>query len=182
MSLLAVPQMSAQDLILSLEHSGKFKRVIFEPGRFMRMKTYDSDAKISGRLHAVFDSSLMIVTSYKMANEGDTTTQVFKDVIPFDRIERVYVNTGSYWEFFRPMYAGTATVGGLVLLAGGFVNHYTDSNRTPLDPGAMSIAAGITVSGLMVGLLGGKRYKKLGKKWNIKAIEAFDPSKEKSNK
>ena len=176
-----MPQISAQDFVLSLEHSGKFKRVIFEPGQFIRIKTYDSDAKLSGRLHAVFDSSLLIVSSYKMGNEGDTTTQVFRDVISLDRIERIYVNTGSYWEFFRPMYAGTATVGGLILLAGGFVNHYTDSNRTPLDPTAMSIAAGITVSGLLVGLLGGKRYKKLGKKWNIRAIEAFNPEQIKSN-
>ncbi len=168
-------QSFGQDKYLVLENVQKFTREIFRPGDEITFRTHDSKANFSGRILSVDDSVLVIVKVIQMQNDGDGTNNVYKDYIPLREIASVYFVKDSYWQFFRGFYSVGATAGGVFLMGVTGLNRITDSNKPPIDKKAFWTAAGLAVSGVLIWLLGGKKYKKLDKKWRLRAMESFDP-------
>lgn len=164
--------LQAQEQYLALENLRKYYRVSFRPGDEFAFKTFDSKAKFSGTLKSVNDSILVLIKTIPLEDGG---TEKHEDAVPLEEIKSVYFVKDSYWQFFRSMYGGGATIGGAFLMGIAGFNHLTDRDGTRLDTRAMGIAAGIMLSGVIVFLAGGKKYKKLGDKWRLRSIQAFDP-------
>lgn len=154
--------------VLSLENPAKFKRILFQPGDYIRFGTDDTQAKFSGLIESVDDSVVVIVKTVKIENEGDATTNVFRDYVPIREITKVYEMDRNWWFFFRNMYSGTAIIGGGALILGTIINSIILD--TPPDPNSIILASSVSASGLLVRYLGRNKYK-IGKKWQLRAMD-----------
>lgn len=154
--------------VLSLENPVKFKRILFQPGDYIRFGTDDSQAKFSGMIEAVDDSTVVIVKTVKIENKGDATTNVFRDYVPISQITSVYEKDRNWWYFFRNMYAGTAIIGGGGLLLGTIINSIILD--TPPDPSSIILASAVSASGLLIRYLGRNKYT-IGKRWQLRALD-----------
>lgn len=157
--------------VLSLENAKKFKRMIFSPGDFIRIEGNDSQARYSGYIESVNDSTVVLVKVVKIENEGDATNNVFRDYVPLKEIKAIYNGEKTYWQYFRNMYSGTAMVGGGILILITSANTLLE-NQEP-DGSSILIATGILISGFIVRYIGRDKYK-LGKKWQLKAMDLGD--------
>ncbi|MEM8891145.1 MAG: hypothetical protein AAGD28_24420 [Bacteroidota bacterium] len=163
-------QLSAQK-VLALENAKKFKRLFFKQGDFIRIEANDSQARYSGYIESVNDSSVVLVKIVKMENEGDATNNVFRDYVPLSEIKAIYNGEKTYWHYFRNMYSGTAMVGGGVLILITSANTLLE-NQEP-DASSILIATGILISGLAIRYIGRDKYK-IGKRWKLRAMDLGD--------
>lgn len=154
--------------VLALENAKKYKRLIFNAGDFIRIEGRDSQARYSGYIESVNDSSVVLVKVVKMENEGDATNNVFRDYVPIEEIQAIYNGEKNYWQYFRNMYSGTAMVGGGVLILITAANTLLEDQEP--DGNSILIATGILVSGFAVKYIGRDKYK-VGKKWRIRAMD-----------
>ena len=153
---------------LALEHNKRFKRIIFKPGDYVRFQTHDGEAKYSGIIEAVDDSTIVLVKVVQLENEDDATNNVFRDYVPIKEIRAIYNGRPSYWKYFKRMYSGTAMVGGGLLIVITALNTLLE-NDVP-DPNSLIITSAILTSGLIVRYIGRDKYK-IGKKWSLRAME-----------
>lgn len=153
---------------LSLENPKKFKRIIFQPGDYIRFQTRDGNARYHGTIEAVYDSVVVLVKTIKMANSGDATNNVFRDYVPLHEIQAVYNGKKSYGRYFRNMYAAAATIGGGALI--GITSLNTLLERGKPDQTSLIIASGLLTSGLIVRYLGRNKWK-IGNQWQLHARE-----------
>ncbi len=177
-SLLFMTSVPAQK-VLAIENVYRMKRIIFQPGEFIRFQTHDGNSRYNGVIESVNDSMMVIVRSVKMENEGDATNNLFRDYVPLREISVVYDPTQNYWKYFKNMYSGLAMIGGGMLLTFTAINSWTQ-DRAP-DPGSVVIATSIMTSGFIVKYIGRDKFR-IGKKWQIRSMEPMILDSEKPSK
>jgi len=167
-----LPALFGQQKALAVENPRKFKRIYFYPGESIRFQTYDSKAKYQGRIVRVMDSTVVLAMKANFADAHGSGSETFRDYVPLKEIRLVYRRpTGSYGEYFRRMYAGTAMLSGSILITGTLVNSLV-YERTP-HLNSLFLAGSTLVSGLLVQALSRNKYR-LNRNWRLRAMSGFN--------
>ncbi|MEM7660317.1 MAG: hypothetical protein AAF399_29700 [Bacteroidota bacterium] len=160
------PMGQAQKL-LSLENPKKFKRILFQPGDYIRFQGQDGQAKYEGIIESIDESFVVLVKSVQV-DGSDQNSLLYRDYVPISEIRAVINSRPSPWRTFRNGYYATAILGGGMFIGLTTINTLTQD--TSPDPTTLIVATGLLTSGLALRYLGRDKFK-IGKRWQLRAIE-----------
>jgi hypothetical protein len=158
--------------VLSLENATRFKRIIFEPGDYIRFQGQDGQAKYSGVIESIDESFVVLVKAVVIDDhQADKTAQLYRDYVPVAEIRAVINSRPSPWRTFRNGYYATAILAGGVFIGGTTLNTMIEGSSP--DPTTLVVASSLLTSGLLVRYLGRDKYK-LGKRWELVVRDPLD--------
>jgi hypothetical protein len=150
---------------LAIEHPGRLRRVIYDPGSTLRFHGADPYQRHHGQIEAVHDTLLVLSRRVQLPGDAFSGSAVVHDYIPFRDIQVVYNDRPTAWRSFRYTYYASTLAGGSSILIAGTLN--TLLFAEPPRISQMAAAGSILISGLIVRHLGRDRYR-IGRGWQLR--------------
>ncbi|MFN0200755.1 MAG: hypothetical protein ACKVTZ_04515 [Bacteroidia bacterium] len=150
---------------LSVGNYNKAKRVVFEPGEIIRLKTQDKGLVFNGKIETVNDTFIVLLKGIKISDGDGVQRTVYRDKVLLKDIRYIYKKP--HRAAFLPSSARIMLgLGGLMFTGFGLMEV---AQKRHLSMNLPLGAASFLIGGIW--FVTEKKGYKIGKKWELKAIE-----------
>jgi len=149
---------------LLIEHPKRQDRVSMQVGDLISLT--QSEEKVRGRITHFSDSSIWITTETRVVGAQETDLRVYREEVLLSEIQSIDKQHSRSWRRFQRIYSGTTMAGGSMVILGSSVNAMATDRPPSLT--AIAVTGLVLTSGLVVRMLGRRRYqRKKGWQWGV---------------